>query len=39
VLEVIVRNPTPEEIRLDVKIDGRDLIGASSNIVESGVKP
>ena len=37
-LEVIVRNPTPEEIRLDVKIDGRDLIGASSITLGAGEK-
>lgn len=37
-LEVIVRNPTPEEIKLEVKIDGRDLFGASSITLGAGEK-
>lgn len=37
-LEVIVRNPTPEEIKLEVTIEGRDLSGASSIILGAGEK-
>lgn len=38
VLEVIVRNPTPEDITLEVTIEGRDLKGKDSITLKAGEK-
>lgn len=38
VIEVIVRNPTPEEITLLVKADGRGLSGPDSITLNAGEK-
>ena len=37
-LEVIVRNPTPNDITLDVKVEGRNLTGPSSINLKAGEK-
>lgn len=38
VVEVLVRNPTVEEITLDVDIEGRDLFGPTSITLGPGTK-
>lgn len=35
---MIVRNPTPQVVKLDVNIEGRDLTGASSITLGAGEK-
>lgn len=37
-LEVIVRNPTPEDITLEVTIEGRGLQGKDSITLKAGEK-
>ena len=37
-LEVIVRNPTPETVTLEAQIEGRDLTGPSSITLNPGDK-